>query len=464
MGDRMSHASVPAGQEPEGDTTSALDRLGAEVSSSLAKAIANVDASARVRAKLVAREAPRIRKARTRVHRGRVAAVAGAALALAAALFLVWGALPRHSSLSFRVASPEGRTEKGVIGAFLAAPPGASVPLTFSDGSQVELSPRARARIASLEENGARVLVESGTLHVSVVHREKTRWSVEAGPYEVRVTGTRFDVAFDPSDESLVLKLEEGSVVVTGCNLGAERRLAAGEELRSSCRAPAAAPAPPTASTPAPQPEPDRASPHDALQGAAQGTLSPTALPDAPARAPAPVAAPVAAPKEQEQRARDDTVADLVHKGKHAEAVAEAEARGFDATCESLSSADLLALAGAARYAGRFDRATSALDAVRRRFPKSDGAATAAFELGRIAFDARRDFAAAGDWFDTYLRERPAGGFAREALGRAIEARQRAGDHARARELASRYLARYPDGPHASLAGKLAASSVGDYR
>ncbi|MEA2750143.1 MAG: transrane sensor, partial [Myxococcales bacterium] len=84
-------------------------------------------------------------------------------------------------------------------------------------------------------------------------------------------------------------------------------------------------------------------------------------------------------------------------------------------------------------------------------------AATAAFELGRVAFDGLHDFNAAGDWFDTYLRERPSGALAREALGRDNEARHRTGDAARAEQLATRYTATYPDGPHATLARRLAA-------
>jgi TolA-binding protein len=119
------------------------------------------------------------------------------------------------------------------------------------------------------------------------------------------------------------------------------------------------------------------------------------------------------------------------------------------------TAAELLAAADAARYQGDSDLAIESLTTVRRRFAGTDAAASAAFELGRISFDARKDFARAGDWFDTYLRERPNGALAREALGRALEARHRGGDGARAEHLAVRYLAAYPDGPHAKLARKI---------
>jgi outer membrane protein assembly factor BamD (BamD/ComL family) len=58
----------------------------------------------------------------------------------------------------------------------------------------------------------------------------------------------------------------------------------------------------------------------------------------------------------------------------------------------------------------------------------------------------------AATWFETYLRERPDGRFAREAAGRLIEAYQQSEDEDRAREAAREYLRRYPEGPHSALA------------
>jgi len=57
------------------------------------------------------------------------------------------------------------------------------------------------------------------------------------------------------------------------------------------------------------------------------------------------------------------------------------------------------------------------------------------------------------------LRERPGGPLAREALGRLLELRHAAGESAQTREVANRYLERYPNGPHASLAQRLLEDS-----
>jgi hypothetical protein len=148
-------------------------------------------------------------------------------------------------------------------------------------------------------------------------------------------------------------------------------------------------------------------------------------------------------------------IVNLARSGQHAEAIAAAEANGWDDTLAVLSGPELLLLANAGRYAGRFELATAALQTTRRRFADTDSAATAAFELGRIAMDIRHQMKPAGDDFELYLRERPDGPLAREAMGRAIEARYGAGDQDRARELAKRYLAAWPEGPHAALAKRV---------
>jgi TolA-binding protein len=402
-----------------------LDRLGSHVAGSLEQLRTSGDAASRVRARLAAgatRTRTRNSEPRARLRPGAIAGVLAVAAALCLVSFFAWREHRRSSApLTFVVA---GEAEHGVVGAFLAAPASAELPLSFSDGTSVRVGAGARARVAEVGPRGARLLVESGVVHASVVHREDTRWLVDAGPFEVKVTGTRFDVAWAPGEQAIVVTLHEGSVVVSGCGLADGQRVSGGQQLRASCKSGTASlgpidPAPPSTLAVA------VAAPPEAIATATAAS----SLPDAPHAPPAPTP--------------------LAHV-----ASASASASGSPAA----SASDLLARATADRYAGRFDAASTSLETVRHRFAGSDAAATAAFELGRIAFDGHHDFAAAGDWFDTYLRERPSGSLAREALGRAIEARHRAGDVARAEQLATRYVATYPDGPHATLARRLAAA------
>ena len=426
---------------------SPFDRLGAHVSGSLDQARtspASTDAAARVRARLArgeGRPANVRQKPTGLVLRTRNAIGVGFALVAAAAVlaFAIGAWRGDRRALTFVVASsvpgaPQV-SEAGVVGAFLAAPAGSELPVSFSDGTRVSVGAGARARVAEVTPRGARVLLESGTVRADVVHKADTRWLFDAGPFEVKVTGTRFDVAWQPLEQAIVVTLHDGSVVVTGCGLADGQRVSAGQQLHASCKSGAS-----TLTSFGSAGSVGAAGP---VATAIATATAASSLPDAPVE-PSPTSAPPLPSTRPETVARPATPA--------APAVSAST---------SASASDLLARANADRYAGRFDAASESLETVRRRFGGSDAAATAAFELGRIAFDGRHDFAAAGEWFDTYLRERPSGSLSREALGRAIEARHRAGDTTRATHLATRYLAAYPDGPHATLARRLSPSTAG---
>jgi TolA-binding protein len=122
---------------------------------------------------------------------------------------------------------------------------------------------------------------------------------------------------------------------------------------------------------------------------------------------------------------------------------------GWRAECARLGADDLLLLGDVARFAGDLDRADEAYRIARRRFPEAD---RPTFALGLIAFEGRHDYPAAAGWFASYLRSFPHGPLAREAAGRLLESRLKAGDLSGAREAAQSYLRAFPDGTHAALA------------
>ena len=134
--------------------------------------------------------------------------------------------------------------------------------------------------------------------------------------------------------------------------------------------------------------------------------------------------------------------------------IAEAESRGIDAVLKQVPLTDLVALADAARYAGRTDVARRALLAQRDRFATTAEAHAAAFLLGRLADDAGGSPEAALRWYDRYLVEAPRGAFAAEALGRKMIALRRASDPA-APSVAAEYLRLHPSGPHAASAREI---------
>jgi TolA-binding protein len=358
-------------------------------------------------------------------HRARFAVLAAAA-AVAALALLLWPS--SNEMLRFRVAGNLGRA-----GAWISAPESAPLPLDFSDGSRVLLDVRARARVAEVSEHGARVVLEHGALHAQVRHRSHTRWRVDAGPFQVHVVGTAFDVAW--RNERFEVRLHEGSVRVEGPTLAAPRTIGAGERLDVDLRL-------------------AEASGTARAETAAVGTLA-QAEPGAntPEAMPPPAASlqPTAASEAPAWRK-------LAAAGSFNEAFRALGPGGFERLLRSGDVGDLAQLAEVARLSAHVSEARRALLALRTRFPRTLDGSEAAFALGRLAFDRDDTPAEAARWFELYLKEQPRGSLRREATGRLLECYARLAATTRAEPVARWYLDTFPHGPHAPLARRLLAT------
>ena len=353
-------------------------------------------------------------------------AMVALSMALAATLWLL---LPMHSPappLTFWVEDRAGQLDEWVTAR------GSEQSLRFSDGSSVVAAPSTTARVTQITPDGARLTLERGQLDAHVIHRERSSWLVVAGPFAVRVTGTRFRVTWQPQSEMLSVRVSEGHVEVTG---GGHPRheLTAGSELALHVGdAATLETAPPPLPSAEPELLPDAV---DAVDGPSRSDPSEGEEPREARPAPK----------------RDRDWRELAKEGQYAEAYSAVERLGIGAQCSSLGSRDLLTLGSTAELSRHADRAGEAFSAVRRRFPHSSEAHLSAFFLGRIASNAGRTGEAIG-WFQRYLADEPAGPLAREAAGRVIELYRRAGNEDQARSAADRYLKAYPSGPHSALA------------
>jgi TolA-binding protein len=351
---------------------------------------------------------------------------------LAAAVLL---ALRRPAPLTFAVNGSAGTAKS-----WLAAPASSPLQLDFSEGTKIQLEAAARAKVSDLDAHGASLALEGGHLHAEVVHLANSAWRVEAGPFTVNVTGTVFDVNWEPNSQELVVSVSRGSVAVRDANTGNEQAVRALETLHVT----AATHGFELSRTDAASTPPTPAAPSSALP--APESSAEVSTPDVPS----------ATPEATEAPSKSDPAAtewrELAKRGALREAFASAESVGFSRTCTSASPAELLQLGDGARLSGNPERATEALLTLRRRYPGDPRRAAAAFALGKVAFDQRGAYEQAAAWFSTSLREQPAGPLAREASGRLIEALRRADDSAGARRAAHDYLDRYPEGPHADLA------------
>lgn len=308
---------------------------------------------------------------------------------------------------------------------------GADTRIHFSDGSVAQLMRGSEATVENLTDHGADVVLKRGTMHMQVAKKPQASWKVAAGPYNVQVTGTAFDVSWSAQDQAFDLRMTSGAVIVTGPLALAGIPLKAGQHM---------------------------------FGGVAEGRLTvegeeiaaraaEVEEPVSPVPAPAAVApaapAVVSTPHgTNEPHAWTRQVA----QGHFAAVIQEAEQRGMDRTLASGSLEELAALADAARYSGRSQIAKRVLTAERQRFPSSSAARDAAFFLGRIAEESG---GGAIEWYERYVNESPRGSYASQAFGRKMMLLYKQRGASAAKPVAADYLSRYPNGPYAATARKI---------
>jgi ferric-dicitrate binding protein FerR (iron transport regulator) len=366
---------------------------------------------------------------------GRWLGVAAAAAFVAGGVFYGFRTFSR-APLTFEVDT----AEIGNHDYFLVPSGSTSAHVRFSDGSDLTLEPGARGRVAELRADGAAIGLESGKASLHVVHKPGTKWSVNAGPFAIAVTGTAFDVGWSGTDEVFEVNLRSGSITVKGPMATSGIQLNAGERLVASLK------------------EGQLRVEHTvaAAGSASGGPLAAQAATDPSA------ATDDTAPRKVDgsPQARASTTEPRFNWGKRVAAgdfdgvLADAQETGLDTVLGRSSLPDLIALGDAARYRGRSDIARRALLAERERFPSSTAARTAAFLLGRLA---ESEPETAIGWYDRYLAEAPNGEFASEALGRKLVAVQSVSGPQAARAVAKEYLRRFPRGAYATKARELAS-------
>src|SRR5260370_28227831 len=118
---------------------------------------------------------------------------------------------------------------QGQVGSWLATDAASELPLAFSENTRIVLRQDSRGRVEQVSRRGASFLLERGAVHAEVVHLPGADWHFLAGPFEVRVTGTALNVAWDPAREQFTVRVDTGSVVVQGPYLGGDRVVRAGE-------------------------------------------------------------------------------------------------------------------------------------------------------------------------------------------------------------------------------------------
>jgi len=356
----------------------------------------------------------------------------GTGLAAAAAIALVWFG-PLGSKIQFIIGQSQ---DLGIENRWIGGETTTAVPLHFSDGTAIELLPGTRARVSSLNRMGANLNLETGHLHANVVHKRFADWTIGAGPYTVHVIGTEFDVEWNPDSEELEVDVHRGLVKVAGPSLADDQSVSAKQRLKVALRIRHAS-----------------LSPLDADDDVRA---------DVPHEEPAAEPPPSGDDPAASSRDRSPDPASvqwlvLAKRGEYQRALELVQRAGFDNVMQSCGPDDLLRLADVARMGGQSSRAVEILHFARKRYPRSAAASTAAYTLGLAAFEHSAAYRESARWFDVYLRERPSGPLAAEALGRLMESYDRLGRREKAEATARRYLNAYPNGAHRDVALRLTA-------
>jgi hypothetical protein len=336
---------------------------------------------------------------------GRLVAIA-AGVALAAGAFLVLG-FRADSQLSYELRG--GTTHGGIIEAARG-----EATISLSDGSSILAENQTKFSVDVVGRNAALTRLVSGRLHVRVEHNDDTSYRFLAGPYEVRVVGTEFDLAWDPQGHGLSLAMAKGEVRLAEPG-GKLRTLRAGQIVRLP------------SSTAAPPQE------------------------RAPAESPVVPTAEAALPASRHEPASSMSWDALVARGQFAEVVREAETLGIDGVAASRGSSDLKALGQAARYVGKRALSLRAFTALRERNRGTDPARHAAFFIARLQEEQGNQVEALR-WLDTYVSEAPRGVYAAEAYGRRLSLTERLRGRGASVSLAREYLERFPEGAYAQSA------------
>ncbi len=320
-----------------------------------------------------------------------VGAVAVAAVAIA----LGWPVTP----VSFTIAE-EGT---GNLGAPIVA--GSEQKLVaFSEGTTLAIRPRAHARVIRARANGADVTIDEGTVGASVTPRKAGRWVFRAGPYEVVVTGTRFDLTWDAAARRLTVAMREGRVIVSGGILPAPREVRAGEVLTAGEQGPAVV----------------------AARAQSVSAVVPAVVPAVVVDQAPPEAPRAADPGRQPVRA------------------AAAHAQDLNSPAGAL-----FARADGVRLAGDERQAVVLFERVAKEFPADRLAGLAAFAAGRLRLLRLDDPRGALVDLQRARRRGLGAALAEDCQARIVEALGRLGDHAGCAHERAQYLAAFPQGTHA---------------
>lgn len=310
--------------------------------------------------------------------------------------------------------------------------------VTLRDGSTLALDAQTRLRLLRDEAQDVDVEIASGKANFDVTHVNGRAFRVHAGLVQVKVIGTRFEVARTPRKEGTHIQVAVSRGVVEVQRLdatGGVRRLNAGETWSALIPSQGVL-----------QPEVPAS---DNTTTTTTKTAAGTAVALGSATASKTVEAHAAVAQPAVQQAQPDLFAPTGDARSAREDKRNARASATTSRERAASSAALFKRANLARRTGQMHEAADAYAELLKRYPDDDRAGLVAFELGRIRMDALAQPRAAVDAFSFALRSAPRASFREDALARIVVANDQLGETESCRVAREKYLKDFPNGVHA---------------
>lgn len=297
--------------------------------------------------------------------------------------------------------------------------------LRFAKGTTVTVTTGSSVRVERLDESQVDVVVMNGRIAAEVTKGTGRVWRYHAGPWVVKVVGTKLGVAWNEPSQVVEVDVSEGVVEVSRDG-EAPVLVRAGEALRRGQAS--------EAKVPTPEEGPQVIVPRP-----------PAPAPVVKSRVVPRFDAGVVAPRREGWRR-------LLEQGHRALAVERAEEDNVMGDVNELTDDDALLLADAARLERHQSLAYQLLTVVSQR--GGGPSAEALFLLGRMQVDGH-ELAGARTSLSASLRLAPDGPFSEQARGRLLELLMELGDADAASSVAADYLERSPNGPWAGLARRV---------
>lgn len=332
---------------------------------------------------------------------------------------------------------------------WILAPQKGNAEIKFVQGSRFAIKDNGAVRILSHTPKLVHIELHTGQLNSKVKGNGITNWKISAGPFQLSVLGTQFNVDWNLQKGTLRVQLQKGVVLVQGGSISDHGiRLYAGHTLAANSLDG-------TFEVTTGKNNKKKTVPEEI---ATSNLLNPSTV---NSKASAEnfedefVAPSQLTPSGAKHAAKTPRWLTYYKKDDFHMAQKAIESAGLSRLLQTASAQDLWKISQIYRHIGDSVTTNRALLQIRKRYPASSKAKISAFILGRNMMEQQHNSSQAAAWFEQYIKESPNGTMIQEAYNRLFSAYSSSGQTQRTVDAADRYLKKFPNGVYVSKAKQI---------